>query len=644
MRGYDVDAMLVFREHYYANHSYLAKWCAERQIPLGIVPTPPARLADADQDAKGLDAYYASLSEQSAAPLQNVVEGLQQRHERRLAELDSAPRRTLDNVWWPFVQHGTVTKEQDVMVIDSASGDFFNVYQGNAPTTENTSSALTTSESPALASTKPVLDGSASWWTQCLGHGNPTLALAAAHAAGRYGHVLFPNATNLPALTLAERLLSSVGKDWASRVFYSDDGSTGMEVALKMALRAYATREQLTRDQSAKLAVLGLSGSYHGDTIGAMDACEGSVYSERIEWYQGRGYWFDAPTIKIERGRPVIRGKDGRSTTFASLQQVYDVDKRVEEDELAQVYREDIETGIRERYARGDGIRFGALILEPVCMGAGGMLFVDPLYQRVLIDVVRTNRELFPSAPATTEAANSSTVWTGLPVIFDEVFVGLRRLGRTTAATFLGNGTRPDIACYAKILTGGVVPMAVTLATDAVFGAFWGQQKVDALLHGHSYTAHPIGCSVANKTLEMLDTMGESGAWAAPREQWSTDETAIESATIEKPVWSLWDRATVNKISELPNVEGVMALGAVMAIYLRAGDAGYESTAAASLLAGLRHGLIDSTADSASPGGLPFSIHARPLGNVVYFMSSLNSQPETLRAVESAVHAALSRA
>lgn len=639
LRGYDIDAMLVFREDYYANHSYLSRWCAERHIPLGVVPTPPPRLPDPEQDARDLDSYYASLSEDTQAPLQSVVEGLQRTHERRLAALDAAPRNTLDRVWWPFVQHGTVTREQDVMVIDSATGDFFNVYESQKQGQDMHAEPTAIAADPL---TRPVLDGSASWWTQCLGHANPTLTLAAAQASGRFGHVLFPNATNLPALSLTTRLLDTVGKGWASRVFFSDDGSTGMEVALKMALRAYALRERLDQSDSVKLAVLGLSGSYHGDTIGAMDACEGSVYSEHIDWYQGRGYWFQAPTVKIERGRAVIRGqsRDQKtwSTTFADLNQVYDVERRLQEDDLAAVYRSDIEEGIRERYSRGDGIKFGALVLEPVCMGAGGMLFVDPLYQRVLIDVVRTNRELFPSSPG---SADDSDSWSGLPVIFDEVFVGLRRLGRPTASTFLGESTKPDIACYAKILTGGLVPMSVTLASEAIFGVFWGQNKVDALLHGHSYTAHPIGCSVANKTLEILDDMDNRGVWNEAKDKWMNQDglsPGMASVSGQKSghVWSLWDANAVNKLSSLPNVEGVMALGAVLAVYLRAGDAGYESTAAASLLAGLRHGTPVSTGDStASPGGQDFGIHARPLGNVVYFMSSLNSEPATLRAVEN---------
>ncbi|GAA5914094.1 hypothetical protein JCM5296_003574 [Sporobolomyces johnsonii] len=648
LRGYDVDAVLVFKESYYANYEYFQKWFAERGIQVAVVEQPPAQVPSASEDAANLESYYAQLE---GASLQSVVEALQKTHLDRISNLETAPRRTLDQVWWPFVQHGLVKNESDVMVIDSAHRDHFSVFSTessiapspSAPSvspvlppsaqTPAPSSLPSASSTPSPSLLNPVFDGSASWWTQCLGHGNPELTLAAAHSAGRFGHVMFPTATNLPALNLAERILSTVGSGWANRVFFSDDGSTGMEVALKMALRAFADREKLSRAEGRKLAVLGLKGSYHGDTIGAMDACEGSVYSERVEWYEGRGYWLEAPAVRIEKGQVVVRGAGGRESRFGSLTDVYDVEKRVKKDELAEVYRREIEEELKARLEKGDGIQFGTLILEPVVMGAGGMIFVDPLYQRVLIDVVRTNRGLFPSSPITSSSSSPSTpVWSGLPIIFDEVFVGLHRLGRPTASSFLGVSTKPDIACYAKILTGGLVPMSVTLASDAVFQAFLGENKVDALLHGHSYTAHAVGCGVANKTLEILERMERKGEWDGPKQDWAerSDSSTSSVETTSSPVWSLWSSPFVQHLSSLPSVDGVMALGTVLAIHLRAESTGYESTAAESFLRRLRDGK-----------DAPFSIHARPLGNVVYFMSSLNSEGETLRKVERSISEAL---
>ncbi|POY76212.1 hypothetical protein BMF94_0407 [Rhodotorula taiwanensis] len=649
LRGYDVDAVLVFKEDYYENYSYFEKWFQERGIRVGVVEHPPERLPSATEDAKALDAYYGRIADR---PLQRVVHQLQQTHLDRMSNLATAPRRTLDQVWWPFVQHGLVQKEEDVMVIDSAYGDHFSTFATSAPSVDGlpraaassdsdpvTSGSSATSEAPPSLLT-PMFDGSASWWTQCLGHAHPELTLAAAHASGRFGHVMFPSATNLPALTLAEKMLASVGAGWANRVFFSDNGSTGMEVALKMALRAFAERQQLAPERRRKLAVLGLKGSYHGDTIGAMDACEGGVYSERVEWYEGRGFWLQAPEAKIERGKVVVRQDGNEIGSLDTLTDLYDVDRRVESDPLAARYRQDIEAQIAERLACGDQIQFGALILEPVVMGAGGMIFVDPLYQRVLVDTVRSNRELFPAA---VDAAREE--WQGLPVIFDEVFVGLRRLGRVTAASFLGSATRPDVACYAKILTGGLLPMSLTLASDAVFRSFWSDKKVDALLHGHSYTAHAIGCGVANKTLEILDRMDDRGAFNAPKADWAPASSTLPSSGSAEVVWSKWSAEFVDRVSRHDRVEGVMALGCVIAIHLRAADgSGYQSTASESILRRLRYGEPAGSGGGTSDSSAavePFHIHARPLGNVIYFMSSLNSPDETLRAVEETIWAAL---
>ncbi|GAA5906316.1 uncharacterized protein JCM6883_005512 [Sporobolomyces salmoneus] len=651
LRGYDVDAVLVFREAYYANHEYFSKWFGERGIKVGVVDQPPQQVPSAEEDAKNLEAYYSTLE---GEPLQPIIESLQQTHLQRIKTLETAPRRTLDSVWWPFVQHGLVKNEKDVMVIDSAHGDTFSVFSDSnstpsaavspvlPPSTQKSSpSSPSTSSSPQTSLLNPVFDGSASWWTQCLGHSNPELTLAAAHSAGRFGHVMFPTATNLPALNLAERLLSTVGQGWANRVFFSDNGSTGMEVALKMALRAFADREELNKEERKRIAVLGLKGSYHGDTIGAMDACEGGVYSERVEWYEGRGYWLESPSIRIEKGKVVVTGTGGRTTTYETLQEIYDVDRRVKEDPLAQVYREEIESDLEERLAKGD-IKFGTLILEPVIMGAGGMIVVDPLYQRTLIDVVRTNRKLFPSVPSSSYTPSSPTatptpVWTGLPVIFDEVFTGLYRLGRQSASSFLGTSTKPDISCYAKILTGGLVPMSVTLASDAIFKSFLGENKVDALLHGHSYTAHAVGCGVANKTLEILERMEEKqdGEWNKAKEEWSTSTVSTLSSTstsTSDPVWSLWSSSFVHSLSSHPRISGTLSLGTVLILHLSSTSSGYTSTASESFLRRLR---------TQSKEGLFEGIHARPLGNVVYFMSSLNSDQGMLRAVEKSILEAL---
>ena len=389
------------------------------------------------------------------------------------------------------------------------------------------------------------------------------LTLAAAKAAGRYGHVIFPQATHLPAIRLAERLIhDGPGAGWASRAYFSDDGSTGMEVALKMALRAFSKREGWRKRVDPELGVLGLKGSYHGDTIGAMDACEEGIFT--CEWHNAKGYWLDPPTVGIRTGRvqvtlPQTMLAHGDATTqFDSVSALYDVENRLQSP-LADQYRQSIHESL-SRIQRPGRPRPAALVIEPLVMGAGGMVFVDPLFQRILVDAVRTHGKQ-------DYRDRNPVEWHGMPVIFDEVFVGLYRIGMRTCSSLLG--VTPDIAVYAKILTGGLVPMALTLASDSIYQAFMGETKAEALLHGHSYTAHPIGCEVANETLDQLEKLSKSDDWVLARSNWQTSRTSLTSQEAPSTVWSFWDATFVIELSMNPKIEEVMTLGTVLAFKLR---------------------------------------------------------------------------
>jgi bifunctional dethiobiotin synthetase / adenosylmethionine---8-amino-7-oxononanoate aminotransferase len=581
MRGYDVDAVLCFREDYYRNWEYLRDFFAERDIPVGVVPEPPVRSNDPLVDQELMEDYYSRLTNANVptnadrplelAGIPDVVRHLQGAHSRRLRELETMPKRTFDKVWWPFIQYDLIRDESEVVVFDSAYGDLFFAYRlppkfevqgvpGGSIIIEQGATAF-----------HSLFDGSASWWTQCLGHGHPELVLAAAQAAGRYGHVLFPLATNAPALRLTERLLNTVGKGWADRVFISDNGSTGMEVALKMALRHYTSRYGVPEAVSSRadIGVLGLKGSYHGDTIGAMDAAEGGHYNNSVEWYRGRGFWLDPPKVRYRNGTAVVQldgeqwdkttsavsvlnGRDRSAFEYADLQAVYDVEHRLVSDPLVHLYWNHL-----ERVLAAPSRSLGALVLEPVIMGAAGMVFVDPLFQRILVDFVRQSA-LFRRAGREGDGTSDGLVQSGgLAVVFDQVFTGLHRLGRLSSSSFLG--VEPDIACFAKILTGGMVPMSVTLASDAVFQSFVSHKKADALLHGHSYTAHPIGCAVANKTLDLIDGLERDGAWDGAKVDWGKGGS----------VFSLWDRGFVDELSRRPEVESAIAMGTVLSIELK---------------------------------------------------------------------------
>lgn len=617
LRGYIIDAIVVFRDHYYRNWEYLNPYFLERGVELFVVDPPPPILTDPSKNLTITENYYQSIiSSEKEDGMAAIMNHLDTKHKNRLNELEFMPRRTLDTIWWPFVQHGSIQKEENVTVIDSAHSDFFSVTRQNALHDKSVNESV-------LA---PEFDGSASWWTQTFGHAHPALTLAAARASGRYGHVMFPEHIHLPALKLAERLVhGGPGKGWASRAFFSDNGSTGMEVALKMALRAFSVRHkhELEGRKKKELGVLGLKGSYHGDTIGAMDACEEGVYT--CEWHNARGYWFEPPTVGIRDGVVTIsippafsastRGHDMKAE---SLSWVYDIEARLRSP-LALMYGSFIQQTMKK--LEQDGPKLAALVLEPLVMGAGGMIFVDPLFQRVLIDVVRGRR----SGP--------SSEWSGLPVIFDEVFVGLQRIGMESTSALLG--VHPDISVNAKILTGGLVPLAVTLASNSIFQAFLSGNKADALLHGHSYTAHPIGCEVANETLSLIDKVTASDNWKAAQAKWDKPDGSLGK------VWSLWDPVFVTELSKLERVEEVMTMGCVLSIHLKDASAGYSSDSARALLEPLKRCVDIGPEFSSAPGGAPFGIHFRTLGNVAYFMTSLNTSPSVISSVEDRIWQAI---
>ncbi|OCB85275.1 PLP-dependent transferase [Sanghuangporus baumii] len=611
LRGYSVDAIMTFQDDYYRNWEYLSEYFAERDVHVASLPLPPPKLDNAHLNFTTTDSYYSRLLHDER--LTNLNDHLDKRHAGRIHELQSMPDRSRNCIWWPFVQHGFVKDPEDVTVIDSAHGDFFSVYTGHS---SKTSSLLS-----------PSFDGSASWWTQAFGHAHSSLAIAAARAAGRYGHVMFPQATHLPALKLAEKLVSpnGPGSGWASRVFFSDDGSTAMEVALKMALRAYCTRygADLKQADKQQLGVLGLKGSYHGDTIGAMDACYAGDGVYTCEWHSAKGFWLDPPTVSMRDGKAIITLPDSfgireplwqKHIVVDSLPWVYDIPGRLDT-ELAESYRRSINQIMRKLDAQQPPIRLAALVLEPLVMGAGGMIFVDPLFQRILIDVVRG-----------AEPRRGDDAWRGLPVIFDEVFVGLYRLGLQSCIPTLG--IKPDIAVYAKTLTGGVVPLAVTLASSSIFEAFLSESKADALLHGHSYTAHAVGCEVANKSLAMMDKLAVSDTWTGMRRSWRGQSASAPPS----PMWSMWNPEFLTEVSRLQTVNSAMSMGTVLAIKLRGSGEGYRSQLAQDHLQSIK----------VPPDDESFGIHFRTLGDVAYFMTSLNTSRDTIKELETRILSALS--
>lgn len=230
LRGYDLSSFILFEDEVYKNHGYLSDYFQEKNIQTFTIPPPPEQAASPEEDVKAMQHYYDTVSE--SEPIQRVIENFDQQHESRVSGLKSMAEEAHEKIWYPFTQHQGRTKK-DIMVIDSAYDDDF------ASLTTNTTTGTKQPNKTELTSIlQPAMDASASWWTQGLGHGNPELSLAAAYAAGRYGHVMFASAINQPALELTRLLLEGHDNPRLAKVFFTDNGSTGMEVAIKMALRA----------------------------------------------------------------------------------------------------------------------------------------------------------------------------------------------------------------------------------------------------------------------------------------------------------------------------------------------------------------------------------------------------------------------
>ncbi|KXZ52356.1 hypothetical protein GPECTOR_10g990 [Gonium pectorale] len=569
----------------------------------------------------GLDPNLSSWLAASLPAFSSLLETLQRRHAARLAGLAASAAAAEAQLWWPFTQHAGLT-HGSATVVDARCGETWTALAppqtpppaATPATGSNPASALKPDLDPALV---PLYDASCSWWTQAATPELQTeLARAVSYAAGRYMHVLFPEIAHAPALAAADALLRGPGAGWAERVFFSDDGSTAIEVALKMAFRKFlADRGELSAAQAAgtappgadsasggaapggELLVLGLQGGYHGDTLGSQDCVAPSVFNGPLQapWYRGRGLFLEPPYVGMRQGRWQIldppawlrRHHPGELPSWASLDDLLGGD---DAPGLAAAYRAHVAAAMDE-FGRGQagsgGGRLAACILEPLLQGAGGMLLVEPAFQRAVAEVCRSR---------------------GLPVIVDEVFTGLFRAGHLSAAAALR--IMPDIACYAKLLTGGLVPMAATLATGDVFRAFNGPSKLFALLHGHSYTAYPIGAAAAAASMEVLTRPETNPNLCHPCRCPKTPACAAPCGRL----LPLWDEQVVLELSSHPLVSRVVAIGTVLALELGGTTSGYGSYGSMEVVQKLRdeHG-----------------IYARPLGSVVYLMVPPTARRET---------------
>ncbi|ODR98786.1 adenosylmethionine-8-amino-7-oxononanoate aminotransferase [Methyloceanibacter methanicus] len=321
-------------------------------------------------------------------------------------------------VWHPYTQHGT---EVDPQVIARAKGASLFDTNGNE-----------------------ILDLISSWWTCTHGHAHPKINAAIARQAETMEHVMFAGFTHAPAVDLAETLAGLLPGD-LNRVFYSDDGSTSVEVAIKIAYQSW-----VNRGETRRRTLIAFDGGYHGDTLGAMSVGRSS---------QMFGAFKDLLC-------------DVRILPYPAT---FEGDDAVEEREAGAL-------SAMEALLSDHKETIAALIVEPMMQGSAGIRICRPSFLKRLVEMAHAAKVL---------------------VIFDEVATGFGRTGKLFAMEHAG--VTPDLVCLSKGLTGGYMPLAATVVRDRLFDLFLGHNFDRALPHGHSFTANPLACSVALAALGLYE-------------------------------------------------------------------------------------------------------------------------------------------
>ncbi|MEI6350763.1 MAG: adenosylmethionine--8-amino-7-oxononanoate transaminase [Verrucomicrobiota bacterium] len=322
-------------------------------------------------------------------------------------------------IWHPYTQH---LEQPALLEVASAKGAWITDPSG-----------------------RRYLDMISSWWVNIHGHGRGEFAEALSDQVRLLDHVHFAGTTHETAVTLAEELLSRAGFAADDKVFFSDNGSTAVEVALKTTLQYWGNQGQ------ERPLVIGLKGAYHGDTLGAMSAGATCGYFDAFGKWMFEMRWLDAPYCWWEHD-PLL-------------------------EETAALKALDI---LLEK----EGGSIAAFILEPLVQGAIGMKMYRACFLRGIAERLKQ--------------------W-GIPLIADEVMTGFGRTGSFLASQ--GAGVSADIVCLSKGITGGILPFAATLFKNHIFDKFLAEGFPKALAHGHSYAGNPLACRVALESLRLFDKL-----------------------------------------------------------------------------------------------------------------------------------------
>ena len=329
-------------------------------------------------------------------------------------------------LWHPFTQMRE-WEQEDPVIIERGKGSYLIDNEG-----------------------KKYLDGTSSIWVNLHGHRHPALDRALKKQIDKIAHSTLLGLSNQPAIELAQALIKLVPKGLA-RVFYSDNGSTAVEVALKMAVQYWRQRHP---EAGAKNSFLHLKLAYHGDTIGAVSV-------GNIELFHSRFKPLLFPTVEAE---PPYCYRCPLNLAYPSCQMACI-------DPIEQILK------TRHRDLAG-------FIIEPLLQAAAGMVTQPPGYLKRIRELCSQYHVL---------------------LIADEVATGFGRTGKMFACEH--EGVTPDLLAISKGLTGGYMPLAATVTTDEIYQAFLGNyEEFKSFFHGHSYTGNPLGCALALANLQVFRT------------------------------------------------------------------------------------------------------------------------------------------
>lgn len=405
-------------------------------------------------------------------------------------------------VWHPFTQHGL---EPDMLAIARADGAWLETADG-----------------------RRIFDGVSSWWVITHGHRHPKIVRAIQEQAGKLDQVIFAGFTHEPAEAVARGLIE-LAPPGLAHVFFSDSGSTSVEVALKMALGYWKNIGK------PRTRILALEHAYHGDTIGTMSAGARGVFNAAYE------------PLLFDVGRIPFPAPGAEQTTFDAL----------------------------ERACRAGDV--AAFICEPLILGAGGMLIYDAATLAEMHRICKRHDVLF---------------------IADEVMTAFGRTGTLFASEQAK--VAPDIICVAKGITGGSIPLAATLCTEAIFDAHYSQDRSRMFFHSSSYTANPIACAAAAANLDI----------------WRSEAVLSRIDAVSKA-----QAACLAQIANDLRFENARHIGTIAAFELRGASTGYLADVALSL----RRKLLDR------------NVLLRPLGATIYIMPPYCATADDLNGVYAAI-------